>query len=73
MNIFFYGYRLFDLLKREPELQSALDAVFIPYRVILKVMLLAFIFMYMWTVLGFVFFHDHFNEGDKKEENMCKA
>lgn len=52
---------------------SALNAVIIPIGVIMKTLWLALLFMYCFTVVGFAQLHDHYNEGERKEDNMCNS
>ena len=70
---FVYGLLFFIILNKDAELMGAMDAVIKPIGDILKVLMLTIIFMYVFTVIGFVFFHDQFNDGDKKEDNMCNS
>jgi len=67
-----YAGLLFIILE-DPDLKSALQAVTQPKTEIMKVLVLTTILMYLYTVGAFVFFHDHFNEGDQKEDNMCNG
>ena len=64
---------LWFMILGDPDLMSAMDAVIKPLKEILKVLMLAAIIMYVFTVVSFTFFHDHFNEGDQKEDNMCNG
>ena len=73
VSIFFYSFHLIDILMRDQELKSVLDAIIIPFSKIAKTILLSCIVMYIFTIVGFVFFHDQFNPGDTKDNNLCNS
>jgi hypothetical protein len=70
---FAYSLLLMDILKREEELKSAMEAISKPISKIIKVLILAIIVMYVFTIIGFAFFHEQFNDGDAKQDNMCNS
>jgi len=70
---FFFAFHLLDYMMRDQQLKGVIQAIWIPRVAIFKTLILSVIFMYMFTLAGFVFFHDHFNEGDQKDDNMCNS
>ena len=64
---------LWFMILKDDELRQALKAVQEPISEIAKVLWLSMIIMYVSTVISFAFFHDHFNDGDQKEDNMCNG
>ena len=63
-------------MNRDNELQSVLDAIALPIARIMKTLWLAGVFMYAFTVIGFIFFHDHFLDAERanyKDENNCNS
>lgn len=70
---FFFAFHLVDLLSRDPELISVLEAIIRPIVTIGKTLFLSLIVMYIFTVLAFVVFHDQFNPGIVKHDNLCNS
>merc|ERR1712166_1695834 len=70
---FFFAFHLVDLLSRDQELMSVLEAITRPLGTIMKTLGLSMIVMYILTVIGFVIFHDHFNPGEVKHDNLCNS
>eukprot|EP01050_Picozoa_sp_SAG11_P000466 SAG11_NODE_14_length_26344_cov_14.209411_4_plen_754_part_00 len=70
---FFYCALLLDILKREPELLSAMEAITKPISKIIKTFTLTLIIMYVFTIISFALFHEQFNDGAVKEDNMCNS
>ena len=64
---------LWFMILKDDELRQALKAVQEPISEIAKVLWLSMIIMYVSTVISFAFFHDHFNDGEQKEDNMCNG
>jgi hypothetical protein len=70
---FFFAFHLMDLLSRDPELISVLEAIIRPIVTIGKTLFLSLIVMYIFTIGAFVLFHDQFNPGIVKHDNLCNS
>jgi len=72
-SIFFFCVHPLDILNRDNSLKSVLLAITTPIKTIFKTIVLSGFFIYVFTLLGFVVFHDHFNPGDAKQDNLCNS
>ena len=70
---FFFAFHTMDILSRDPKLMSVLEAIIKPIKTILSTLWLSMVVMYIFTLVGFVIFHDHFNPGDAKQDNLCNS
>ena len=70
---FFFAVHTLDILNRDDKLKAVLDAIIEPLGTIVQTLILSMIVMYVFTLIGFVIFHDHFNPGDAKQDNLCNS
>jgi hypothetical protein len=73
VSIFFFCVHTLDILNRDASLKSVLLAITTPIKTIVKTGVLSLMVMYVFTLLAFVIFHDHFNPGDAKQDNLCNS
>merc|ERR1712100_890910 len=73
LSPFFFCEHTLDILNRDNSLKSVLLAITTPIMTIIKTLALSGIVMYAFTLVAFVLFHDHFNPGDAKQDNLCNS